>query len=271
MKDYVRLLRPLNCLMTSLAVLIGSYVAGHGLDYPLSLAMVSAFLICGGGMVINDYYDRELDFIFTPEKPIPSGRVTLRGALIFSSLLFVLGIYLSFWVNLHVFAVAAINSLVLYLYARVLQRKFLLSNLTVSFLVGSSFVYGGLVSGNYMAALFLGLIAFFSNTSREIVKDIEDRYEDTKGNINSMPVVLGNEESKRFSSVFLLVAIILSPLPYVLDILNFNYMLAVLPSLLVFGYTLKLLGSEESSPGRIQLFLKIGMLLGLLAFLVGGI
>ena len=62
-QPYLTIIRPFNCIMAAVATLIGFSVAlgGFAFTIPLMLAMVSAFLICGAGQAINDYFDREID------------------------------------------------------------------------------------------------------------------------------------------------------------------------------------------------------------------
>ena len=45
-----------------------------------------------GGMVLNDVFDAKLDALERPERPIPSGRISLRAAAIFGSLLMLAGV-----------------------------------------------------------------------------------------------------------------------------------------------------------------------------------
>ena len=38
----------------------------------------TGFLLCAAAMAINDYYDRGIDAVNEPTRPIPSGLVTVR-------------------------------------------------------------------------------------------------------------------------------------------------------------------------------------------------
>lgn len=268
MKSFLKLIRPLNCLMAAFAALIGAYLGNITVILPTSLAMASAFLICGGGMVINDYYDRDLDFIHNSDRPIPSGKVSLKAALVFSFLLFSIGIFLSFWINTSVFVLAIVNSLFLVGYAKELQKKVFLSNLIVSFLVASTFVFGGLSVGNFFPSLFLGILAFFANTAREVIKDIEDKIADASKGVQSLPMVLGENKSRMISSGFIIISILLSPLPLVFNVFDIKYAFAVIPCIVVFSYSVYLNEKEEDS-SEVQSMIKLGMLLGLVAFLAG--
>ncbi|MFD2028324.1 SCO3242 family prenyltransferase [Promicromonospora aerolata] len=65
--------------------LAGLAAARAGTSIPLrgrhALLPVASACLYLGGMALNDYADRHLDATERPERPIPSGRVTPRGAL----------------------------------------------------------------------------------------------------------------------------------------------------------------------------------------------
>jgi 4-hydroxybenzoate polyprenyltransferase len=49
-----------------------------------------------GGMVWNDVFDREVDAVERPQRPIPSGRVPVRHAVVFAAALLLVGLLLCF-------------------------------------------------------------------------------------------------------------------------------------------------------------------------------
>jgi len=181
---YVKLMRPLNCLMTAVSVFIGGLIVSPVLGIfaaeRIWTAMIAAFLISGAGNAINDYVDVEADRINKPKRPIPSGRVSRSSALTFSVLLFIIGIFLAGIINYVTFGIAVINSLLLIVYSTHLQNKMLLGNVTVSYLVASGFLFGGAALNNLLLPLLLALLAGLSNMAREIVKDLEDIEGDKK-------------------------------------------------------------------------------------------
>ncbi|MFB6088337.1 MAG: UbiA family prenyltransferase, partial [Candidatus Aenigmatarchaeota archaeon] len=233
MKEYLKIIRPLNCLMTFVAVFVGVLVSGFSSFQPVILAGISAFFICGGGMVINDYIDRELDKMDKPERSIPSGKISPNCALIYSIILFVLGGLISWFVNYQVFLVGIIAIIVLTLYSKYFQRMFLVGNLIVSLMVGLSFIYGGLVSGNPLPTFLMALIAFFFNTGRELIKDVEDAESDSENGIRSVAIVLGEWGGKILAIIFVLFGIIVTPIPYLINIFgNFYLSLAIIADII---------------------------------------
>jgi 4-hydroxybenzoate polyprenyltransferase len=59
---------------------------------PISLLVLSTIGLYGGGVVLNDVFDAELDKVERPERPIPSGAVSRRAATIFGILLLCVGV-----------------------------------------------------------------------------------------------------------------------------------------------------------------------------------
>ena len=82
LRAFVSILRPINCAMIGFAVIVGAFVSKPPTvdAADLLLGFVTGFAICGYSMVINDYYDIEVDRVNQPDRPLPSGVVTHRGA-----------------------------------------------------------------------------------------------------------------------------------------------------------------------------------------------
>jgi 4-hydroxybenzoate polyprenyltransferase len=87
-RSYFELLRPANVTTALADVLAGYAVAGLANPRALPWLLVSTACLYGGGVVLNDVFDREIDRIQRPERPIPSGRVqTQTAAILGASLL----------------------------------------------------------------------------------------------------------------------------------------------------------------------------------------
>ena len=294
MFPYVTLMRPVNAFMSVIAVLIGGLlVAGNNPTlfsnlYPLGFALLAVFLITGAGNAINDYIDVESDKLNKPKRPIPSGRISRRKALAFSVVLFAIGILFTLFINWACILIAVINSILLVVYSYSLQDKILLGNIVIGYLVGSTFLFGGAALGNLLLPGLLMLLAGLSTISREIVKDLEDIEGDRKNFLKRLTsgvkmrlsrfvgkkeagLALDKGRAKAAAGIFMLLAIIISPLPYTLGILGFTYLVILVPTDLVFLSSIIILakGKGKKKFSRVSRIIKIGMLLALIAFIFG--
>lgn len=263
---FLEIMRPGNCLMASLAALIGLLVADSGPD-PLTavLAALAVFAVTGAGNAVNDYFDRDIDAVNRPGRPIPSNRISPDLALAWSIFLFVLGCLAALFVNPIAFAIAVFNSILLYLYARDLKVTPLAGNLAVGYLTGSTFLFGGAAGGDVGITVFLFLLAFLATLAREIEKDIEDLAGDMASGARTLPIVVGEKRSSHLAAGFVVAAIGLSYLAP----LGRAYMVAVTVADLLFLAALASIIRGEAP--RAQKMLKAGMAAALAAFMVAAL
>ena len=52
--------------------------------FALGGVLLAGPLVCGTSQVVNDWFDRDVDAINEPQRPIPSGRVSVRAGLAFA-------------------------------------------------------------------------------------------------------------------------------------------------------------------------------------------
>jgi len=275
----IDLVRLHNCVLAGIAVLVGMIVAVASSDIMLpqaAFAFAVAVLICGGGNATNDYYDRKIDRINRPERPIPSGRLKARDALLIGGGLFIIGILLSILLGVPCIVLAVVNSVVLAFYAAELKRLGLVGNLIVGYLVGSTFLFGGLAAKNAQKLQALGILsamAAVSTVGRELIKDIEDMKGDSKIGLKTFPLSQGPRAAAVLAIVFIAAAIVLSPVPYLLNLFGKFYLTLVMISVLIFIGAAIIVARDQKPQvaGRASLACKVGMGIGLIAFLVGAI
>src|SRR5262249_23825692 len=85
----------LPALPTALAdIALGALATGSVVSrWPVFLLLLLASgCLYSAGMAFNDYFDRDEDARDRPERPIPSGRISPRGAALFASLLLAAGV-----------------------------------------------------------------------------------------------------------------------------------------------------------------------------------
>lgn len=96
----LRLMRPANIITAISDILAGSAIAlytrqGAWSDVPTAsvvLLVAATIGLYGGGVVLNDVFDAELDKVERPERPIPSGAIGKGTAAFFGYLLLLSGI-----------------------------------------------------------------------------------------------------------------------------------------------------------------------------------
>jgi len=253
--------------MAGVAAVIGLFMAG-GMDVqPALLIFLAVFLVTGAGNAVNDYFDRDIDAVNRPDRPVPSGRVTPKQALMWSYALFAAGCILASLLNWFCFVIAVANSALLYLYARNLKTTLLMGNTCVAYLTGSTFLFGGAVQG--FAGMTAVLIPFglssLATMSREIMKDVEDMEGDSHAGAKTLPIVVGEKLSGVMAAIFALVAVVLSYQP--------NYgtpylAIVALADAFLAGSVWKIVKKDASGSQRA---LKLGMAVALLAFLAAAL
>jgi len=282
LKYYLELIRVKNCITASFGAFIGGLIAsGFETGFMGSILMASlvVFLICGFGNALNDIYDIDIDKINKPSRPLPSGKISLKNAWFFSYFLVFTGLLLSLF-NFNCFIIAIVNSLVLYYYAKRYKRNKIVGNLMVAYLTGSVFVFGGAAVGNIGITIMLFLCAMFATWAREIIKDFEDMDGDIKENVISLPIKYG-KKSLYFAAFFLMMAVLLSPLPYIIGMFGIIYLILIVLCDILFistivnligGYSIK---NNKDNPadmfGNASKRIKLIMNLVLVCFIIGAI
>jgi len=212
----LRLTRPLNCLMMGFAVIVGAaLVSTLNPTANLILGFITSFTLTAASMTINDYYDRQIDAINEPNRPIPKGDVTPKEALTFAAALTTTGLATAVLTNLPSLLLAVTALIISITYITKGKKTGLPGNLLVSATVVIPFIYGGLAMGQLATSTLLFVaIAFLSNTGREITKGIADIEGDKTHNIKTIVVTHGKQTAAATAAALTLSAVCLSPLPW---------------------------------------------------------
>jgi len=164
-------------------------------------------------------------------------------------------------------AIAIVNLLALIAYTEVFKGLPGAGNAVVAYLGGSTFLFGAAaVATPESAAIVLFALAALSTLSREIVKDVEDVEGDRAEGLRTLPIAIGERPSLHIATALLLVAIGISPAPYLLGALGASYLVVVVPAVALLAYA----GYRSyDDPTAGQSVLKYGMFVAALAFVVG--
>jgi 4-hydroxybenzoate polyprenyltransferase len=105
LRGLLQLVRPANVVTALADVLAGAAAAlplapVDGLDVrSLSRLLLATGCLYAGGVVLNDFFDRDLDRVERPERPIPRGAVRPREAALVGGMLLVIGVAAAVDVN----------------------------------------------------------------------------------------------------------------------------------------------------------------------------
>ncbi|MFH1643333.1 MAG: UbiA family prenyltransferase [Patescibacteria group bacterium] len=262
MNPYLKILRPETSLLGAMGAIVGALISGSNFSILFLYIALSVFFITSAGMVINDYYDYEIDQINAPERPIPSGQISREKAFYYSLVMFALGLIFAFMININCFILALANTVVEFFYAKIYKRWWLLGNILVSWLSASVFIFGALITSNFQLTGIMFTLSFLANMGREIFKSIEDIKGDKAVNSDTLPIASGIKTAREIARGFIAFAILLSPLPYFSGLLKANYLKTILLGDTLFLYSL------FQGPTRNKKTTKLAMFFVLLALIL---
>jgi len=217
--DYVTLTKPRVQLLLLLTTVATMEVAGSPSIGLILLTLLGGALSAGGAGAVNHWYDRDIDVQMarTATRPIPAGRISPRAALTFGIALAALSFAeLSLTVNV-VAALLALSGFLGYVFVYTLWlKRSTPQNIVIGGaagavppLVGWAAVTGGLDG----SALYLFAIVFYWTPPHFWALSLLMKDEYAKVNVPMLPVVRGEDETRRQITLYsvLLVAITLLP------------------------------------------------------------
>ncbi|WP_323677388.1 geranylgeranylglycerol-phosphate geranylgeranyltransferase [Halorubellus sp. PRR65] len=267
-RGLVELTRPSNSVAAGVLTFLGAFVAGGVAESPTATAaaVAATVLATGAGMAINDYFDREIDAVNRPERAIPRGAVSARGALAWSAVLFVAAVVAAVVLPALAIGIAVVNLLALVAYTEWFKGLPGVGNLVVAYLTGSAFLFGGAAVDAPLAPGVLFVLAALSTLSREIIKDVEDVAGDREEGLRTLPIAAGERTALHVATIALVVAVAASPIPFVLGTFGPAYLVLVAPAVLGMLYA-AYEAYDDATVG--QTHLKYAQFLAVVAFLAG--
>ncbi|SEH41734.1 geranylgeranylglycerol-phosphate geranylgeranyltransferase [Halopenitus malekzadehii] len=266
----IELTRPLNAIAAGVLTGTGAYVAGGailGADRVVVLAAVVATVCAtGAGNAVNDYFDREIDRVNRPDRPIPRGAITARGALLVSLGLFAGAVVTALLLPPAAIALAVFNLVLLVAYTELFKGLPGVGNVVVGFLTGSTFLFGGAAVGSPLEAGALFVLAAIATVTREIIKDVEDVAGDREEGLTTLPIAIGERRSLWIGLALLVVAIVASAGPFLWGTFGRAYLVLIVPADAVM---LVAAVQSFSDPASAQRRVKAGMFLAVIAFIAG--
>jgi 4-hydroxybenzoate polyprenyltransferase len=219
--------------------------------YLLMWLIIASVSIAAAGYIINDYFDLNIDQINKPDKNVLNSIIHRRWAIIWHLLLSTFGIgatIMALGFSKWYLVVANIVCVaLLWLYSTSFKRQLLIGNVVISLLsawtvlilffakvpFSEAFNNQNDITLKYFRLAFLyGGFAFVISLVREAIKDIEDREGDAHYGCKTLPIYAGVRATKIYVAT-LLVVLIVGLIVLQLYVLQFNWVWAVVYSILL--------------------------------------
>lgn len=215
----LRLVRWENCVAVGLTTLVGAHLAGGATSLHAAVAAGAVIALHAAGTAFNDRCDIAVDRLARPERPLPSGRLSLASADRLAAALVVVGLGLSAMLGPVALTVAALVALASAAYALRLKNSVLLGNVTVALLAAATVPFGAAaVSRNEVvpaASLRGGLLIFLYMVAYEVLKCLQDAGSDAASGIRTIATAWGPRTARAAVTSALMVFCIVAAAPIV--------------------------------------------------------
>jgi protoheme IX farnesyltransferase len=227
--DYVTLTKPKVQLLLLLTTITTMYVAGDPSLGLVALTVVGGFLSAGGAGAFNHFYDRDIDAAMarTSTRPVPSGRISPRAAVLYAVALQVASFAL---LALTVNVLAASLALAGFFWYTVVYTLWLKRRTPQNIVIGGAagavppLVGWAAVTGSVApAALYLFAIVFYWTPPHFWALSLLMKEEYARVGVPMMPVVHGETETRRQIVLYTLLLTVLTLLPFVFGFFGVIY------------------------------------------------
>lgn len=147
--SFLTLMRPANVVTALADIAAGLAISGFlTADDPISDWKKALFLflstigLYGGGVVLNDVFDAPLDAVERPERPIPSGKVSLKEGATLGAGLLILGIIFAALAGFPSFWIALATAIFVIIYDKWAKHSKILGPLTMGICRGLNLLLG---------------------------------------------------------------------------------------------------------------------------------
>ncbi|MBK64008.1 MAG: hypothetical protein CMB47_06255 [Euryarchaeota archaeon] len=255
-KSWLTLFRAGNGFGGVIAVFLGAIMALENIphDYLLHIIILQAlsvFSFMASWNALNDYFDFEIDKIGKPNRPLPSGEISLKDAKIAITFLMIISLismigagflahnsdngFKSWSPSIFIWLIALlllINYESESNYSLNLKNRGLPGNIAISASVAMVVLFGsaGVYQSTNSKVISIAIIGFLFNLAREIIKDVEDM--DSDEGRNTLAMKIGPEKTRIIAYLISLSTLVSIFVPFALDLFEQQYLILVLPSIL---------------------------------------
>ncbi len=220
-KIHLQLMKPITWIPLIWGVICGAASSGayrwtwENLLVSLACMLLSGPLMAGYTQTLNDFYDREIDAINEPYRPIPSGAIPLKNVIVQIWVLLLLGftvaILLDLWAEHRTFTmtiITAIGAFLAYIYSAPplkLKQNGWLGN----YALGASYIALPWCAGQALFGelswqiVVITMIYSLAGLGIAIVNDFKSVEGDRQLGLKSLPVMFGIDRAALISAVMI--------------------------------------------------------------------
>lgn len=212
--DYMELVRLYEWRIYLAAIarmLIGAIYAGVIMpDVRFISAIGPVIFITGGNLSLNDFFDKDIDKLNSPKRPIPSNRISASRALILSSVLFLIGILLSISINEIAAIIAAIGVFFSIIYP-IFKRRGIAGHMCIGAISATAVLYGGAIMNNISEEVItIAVSLFLYFTGVNIITSLKDIKGDESFGARTLPVLVGPVKAVLYAAPLFIVGVLLN-------------------------------------------------------------
>ena len=192
---HLEMTRPYTMFHSGLLAIAGAELASAGHIGAWRTALAALVTMCGweAGLYAGDYYDRHLDTVAKPTRPIPSGRVSPREAFLTMIGLILIGYICTLILGPANLGLAVLTTVLGIAYSKTFKDRVILGNFDRGVLGICAVLFGALAGGTILvpSVLVLAALVFFHDSATNLVGAIRDIEGDRAAGYRTVPTVYG--------------------------------------------------------------------------------
>ena len=210
----LKLIRSKNILPTMLLSFSGAYIVNPSFSIIKStsflVAVLNTVFIMSASMIINDLFDMNIDKINNPTRPLITGDISVKEAILYSTgLIFISELLSIFFLSKHLQYIIHLAVLNIVFYTPILKKIMFLKNISCAFLISFASVFAGLsvnvlnvYDKKYQLLMIASRLVFFGSLHNELLLDVCDYDGDKQNGIQTVPITYGVENTVSFVRIF---------------------------------------------------------------------
>lgn len=191
---HLETMRPYTVLWSGLVSLVGACVTLRGFPAVPEAFLVVLIPVMGwiAGLYLSDYLDRKLDSIQKPHRPIPSGRIKPKEAIMVGAIFALAGFLLTFLLTIYNIILVFIVALLVFLYTYISKSRGLPGNVNRGLVTVAAYFFGVFAINTTLSSLsayvwLLALVFLLHDTNSNLVGAIRDIEGDKKEGTGRFP------------------------------------------------------------------------------------